>query len=125
MSKPNALVQGTLFLLILKILDLEPRTGLGDFAAATADVERNAAGEPRVALSGASQAGTRGFDSGRVGGIGWGASDKSYSLDEGQPATARVGKGQLDEAFFGDQRYSGIGVTMRWLESVPGFSGLR
>src|SRR5215475_14476131 len=27
MSKPAALVQGTLFLLILKILDLEPRTG--------------------------------------------------------------------------------------------------
>jgi transcriptional regulator len=27
MSKPTALVQGTLFLLILKILDLEPRTG--------------------------------------------------------------------------------------------------
>ncbi len=27
MSKPAALVQGTLYLLILKILDLEPRTG--------------------------------------------------------------------------------------------------
>ncbi len=27
MSKPNALVQGTLDLLLLKILDLEPRTG--------------------------------------------------------------------------------------------------
>jgi transcriptional regulator len=27
MSKPNALLQGTLYLLILKILDLEPRTG--------------------------------------------------------------------------------------------------
>ncbi|HUA61588.1 MAG TPA: PadR family transcriptional regulator [Verrucomicrobiae bacterium] len=27
MSRPQALVQGTLFLLILKILDLEPRTG--------------------------------------------------------------------------------------------------
>ena len=27
MSKPQSLVQGTLFLLILKILDLEPRTG--------------------------------------------------------------------------------------------------
>jgi len=27
MSKPVALLQGTLFLLILKILDLEPRTG--------------------------------------------------------------------------------------------------
>ena len=27
MSKPTALVQGTLYLLILKILDLEPRTG--------------------------------------------------------------------------------------------------
>jgi transcriptional regulator len=26
-SRPSALVQGTLFLLILKILDLEPRTG--------------------------------------------------------------------------------------------------
>ncbi|MGO9094710.1 MAG: PadR family transcriptional regulator [Bryobacteraceae bacterium] len=27
MSKPTALLQGTLYLLILKILDLEPRTG--------------------------------------------------------------------------------------------------
>lgn len=27
MSKPTSLLQGTLFLLILKILDLEPRTG--------------------------------------------------------------------------------------------------
>ena len=27
MSKPEALLQGTLYLLILKILDLEPRTG--------------------------------------------------------------------------------------------------
>ena len=27
MSRPQALVQGTLFLLILKILDMEPRTG--------------------------------------------------------------------------------------------------
>lgn len=27
MSKPTSLVQGTLYLLILKILDLEPRTG--------------------------------------------------------------------------------------------------
>jgi PadR family transcriptional regulator, regulatory protein PadR len=29
MSKPASLLQGTLFLLILKILDLEPRTGWG------------------------------------------------------------------------------------------------
>ena len=56
MSKPHDLVQGTLDLLLLKILALEPMNGHAISQRLQAGVGRRAPGERRLALSGAPQA---------------------------------------------------------------------
>ena len=56
MSKPPDLVQGTLDLLLLKILALEPMNGHADQPAAEAGLGRRAAGQRRLALSRPAQA---------------------------------------------------------------------
>ena len=56
MSKPQDLVQGTLDLLLLKILALEPMNGHADQPAAEAGVGRRAASQRWLALSRAAQA---------------------------------------------------------------------
>ncbi len=66
MSKPNDLVQGTLDLLLLKILALEPLHGWAISLRLRSISGRRAAGERRVALSRAAQIGTGRLDHGRV-----------------------------------------------------------
>ena len=66
MSRPADLVQGTLDLLILKILALEPLHGWADQPTAQAGIRRRPAGERRLAVSRAAQAGTGRMDHRRV-----------------------------------------------------------
>jgi hypothetical protein len=55
-SKPPDLVQGTLDLLLLKILALEPMNGWSIRSAIAADFRRGVAGQRRLAVSGTAQA---------------------------------------------------------------------
>ena len=52
MSKPSDLVQGTLDMLLLKILALEPMNGFAVSSAAKAGVWRRFAGERRIVVPG-------------------------------------------------------------------------
>jgi len=63
MSKLSDLVQGTLDLLILKIIMLEPMNGWGIGQRLKTVLWRCPAGERWIALSGSAQAGAGGMDS--------------------------------------------------------------
>ena len=66
MSKPSDLVQGTLDLLLLKILALQPLNGFAISLRLKQVSERRSPGERRLALSCIAQARTRGLDFRRV-----------------------------------------------------------
>jgi len=65
MSKPSDLVQGTLDMLLLKILALEPMNGFA-VSQRLKQVSRRFAGERRIALPGFAQVGAGGLDYSRV-----------------------------------------------------------
>ncbi len=66
MSKPSALVQGTLDMLLLKILALEPMNGFAVSQRLKQVSGDGLAGERRVLVPGSAQAGARGLDYSRV-----------------------------------------------------------
>ena len=98
MSKPNDLVQGTLDLLLLKILALEPLHGWAISLRLKSHLRRRAAGQRRIALPGPAQARAGRLDHRRV------------EADREQPArevlfahaprqeAARIGGGELAAA---------------------------
>ena len=64
MSKPSDLIQGTLDLLILKTLALEPKHGWAIARAHPAGQQGRAAGDAGLAVSGAASAGAAGMAQG-------------------------------------------------------------
>ena len=90
-SKPSDLVQGTLDMLLLKILALEPMNGFAVSQRLKQVSGDGLAGERRVLVPGSAQAGARGLDDGRMENVRvWSAGEILFA-DTAGAATARKG----------------------------------
>src|SRR5437773_1670779 len=85
--------------------------GLGHLATPAPDVEPDSAGQPRIALSGASQAGARGLDIRRMEGVAHRTSGQVLFAYPSRPSPTAPGGGELDTLVRGDHRYCGVGLV--------------
>src|SRR5207248_11414625 len=113
MGKPSDLVQGTLDLLILKTVSLEPKHGWAIAKRIQRIFGRGASSAARFAVPSFARFGTKSLDQGQVEGNGDGQRSQVLFLDRRRTRAARERSRKLESVIRGDQSCGANDVGVR------------